>query len=53
MLRYSLLMVAMVILSASNTCGYIVKDGNCSVVSSSMPVVTNFEIEKVRSLIEW
>ncbi|EAT38563.1 AAEL009568-PA [Aedes aegypti] len=36
----------MVILSASNTCGYIVKDGNCSVVSSSMPVVTNFEIEK-------
>ncbi|XP_065079404.1 apolipoprotein D-like [Ochlerotatus camptorhynchus] len=47
MFRYVVLLVVVVLMLLVNSgYGYIVKDGNCSLVSSSMPVVTNFELEK-------
>ncbi|XP_062557077.1 uncharacterized protein LOC134221928 [Armigeres subalbatus] len=45
MQRYSLLLFVMTQL-VSEGYGYIVKDGNCSLVSSDVPVVTNFDVEK-------
>ncbi|XP_058823276.1 outer membrane lipoprotein Blc-like [Topomyia yanbarensis] len=39
-----LTVMAAILIAATR--GYIVKDGNCSLVSSGIPVVTNFDMEK-------
>lgn len=36
-----------VVLLAGSSSAYIVKDGNCSLVSANIPVLDNFNLEKV------